>query len=375
MVTGINWLNLGDNLQSLDSVFDLMDLSNSLSDNSSNSDSLLRNWSRRLGWEVNFWDWLGWSNSVNSLLDRSIVLLNSLNDLLNDRNLSDDLWSLLDRSFWKGSLQSVDLNDQLSDSSDNLLFSDDKLLVNLLNDFVHWSWSWSVIDDLLLELDSSNSLLDVNNLLVKSLNNLLELNNSLSENWSLGFWDFWKFLSELLDVLSNNDNSLDQFGDLLLKNSDDFLLNLGDWSWFSSFFSGTWLAWLGTVLNRVDGLFQDAYLLNEFLVDSLEDLDLLSDGWSSRNWSGLVNLSQSLDSLSNLGNLLVVNISLVNQFVDNSFFNLNQRSLLVPNWGRFLNVGDNLSDLGDLVGDLFKSLFQNVNFVNELWLGLFWLLR
>lgn len=325
--------------------------------------------------EGDFWDWLSWGDSVDGLLDRGVLLGNSLDDLLKDSDLSDDRWSLFLWKGWKGSLQNVDLDDQLSDSSDNLVFSDNKLLVNLSDDWVQWLWSRGVVDNLLLEFDDSDGLLDVNNLLVNLSDDLLEFDDSLSEEWLLVLWDVWKFFSELLEGLSDDDNSLDQLGDFLLEDLDDLLFNLSERSWLGGWFSSTWLGWLGSVVDGVNGLLEDVNLLDVLLVDSLENGDLLEDDWSLVLWGLLVGLLKSDDSLVDLGDLLNVDSSLVNQFVDNSFFDLNERSLLVPDWSWLSNVLDDLGDLGDLVGDLLESLLQNVDLVNEGWSSLFWLLR
>lgn len=255
------------------------------------------------------------------------------------------------------------------------MFSDNKLLVNLFDNWVQWLWSRGVVDNLLLEFDDSDSLLDVNNLLVNLFDDLLEFDNSLLEEWLLVLWDFWKFFSELLEGLSDDNNSLDQLGDILLEDLDDLLFNLSERSWLSGWFSGTWLGWLGSVVDGVNGLLEDVNLLDVFLVDSLENGDLLEDDWSLVLWGLLVGLLKFNDSLVDLGDLLDVDISLVNQFVNNGFFDLNEWSLLVPDWSWLSDVLDDLGDLGDLVGDLLESLLQNVNFVDEGWSSLFWLLR
>lgn len=325
--------------------------------------------------EDNFWDWLSWGDSVDGLLDRGVLLGNSLDDLLENSDLFDDSWFLFLWKSWKGSLQGVNLNDQSSNSLDNLVFSDNKLLVNLFDNWVQWLWSRGVVDNLLLEFDDSDSLLDVNNLLVNLFDDLLEFDNSLLEEWLLVLWDFWKFFSELLEGLSDDNNSLDQLGDILLEDLDDLLFNLGERSWLSGWFSGTWLGWLGSVVDGVNGLLEDVNLLDVFLVDSLENGDLLEDDWSLVLWGLLVGLLKFNDSLVDLGDLLDVDISLVNQFVNNGFFDLNEWSLLVPDWSWLSDVLDDLGDLGDLVGDLLESLLQNVNFVDEGWSSLFWLLR
>lgn len=325
--------------------------------------------------EDNFWDWLSWGDSVDGLLDRGVLLGNSLDDLLENSDLFDDSWFLFLWKSWKGSLQGVNLNDQSSNSLDNLVFSDNKLLVNLFDNWVQWLWSRGVVDNLLLEFDDSDSLLDVNNLLVNLFDDLLEFDNSLLEEWLLVLWDFWKFFSELLEGLSDDNNSLDQLGDILLEDLDDLLFNLSERSWLSGWFSGTWLGWLGSVVDGVNGLLEDVNLLDVFLVDSLENGDLLEDDWSLVLWGLLVGLLKFNDSLVDLGDLLDVDISLVNQFVNNGFFDLNEWSLLVPDWSWLSDVLDDLGDLGDLVGDLLESLLQNVNFVDEGWSSLFWLLR
>lgn len=129
------------------------------------------------------------------------------------------------------------------------------------------------------------------------------------------------------------------------------------------------------MVDGVNGLLEDVNLLDVFLVDSLENGDLLEDDWSLVLWGLLVGLLKFNDSLVDLGDLLDVDISLVNQFVNNGFFDLNEWSLLVPDWSWLSDVLDDLGDLGDLVGDLLESLLQNVNFVDEGWSSLFWLLR
>ena len=354
LLTSVNWGDLSDDLELLDGVLDLLDLLNSLSDDSSDSVNLFadRLWSD----EGDLWDWLSWSDSVNSLLNRDVLLSNSLDYSLDDSNSLDDLWSLWLRGLGELNLKLVDSDDQFLNLLDNLLLLNDELLVNLLDDWVQWLWLRSVVDELLLVLDDSDGLLNVNNLFIDSLDNLLEFDNSLLEDWSLVSWDFWKFLNELLDSLSDGDRSLDQLSDLLLQDVDDLLFNLSERSWLEGFLCSTWLGWLGTVVDRVDGLLENIYLLNILLVDSLENLNLLEDDWLLWSGSVMVNNLKFLDSLVDFVNLLDVNLGLVNQFVNDSLLNLNKWSRLVPDWSWLSDVLDNLSDLGDLVGDLLKSL-------------------
>lgn len=51
--------------------------------------------------EDNFWDWLSWGDSVDGLLDRGVLLGNSLDDLLENSDLFDDSWSLFLWKSWK----------------------------------------------------------------------------------------------------------------------------------------------------------------------------------------------------------------------------------------------------------------------------------
>lgn len=312
---------------------------------------------------------------MDSTLDSSVLLSNSLNDSLEGDNSLSDGWSLLLWESWEGSSESSDLSVDSSDSLDNLSFSDNELVNNWLDNGVEWSgrsrWSsWSE-RSLGLESDDSDGLLNMNNLLVDSVDDLLEFSNSLSEQWSLISWNAWEFLGQSSDSLSDVNDSLDKLGDSSSKGLDDFLLDSSDWSWLVSGFSCGWKSWSS---DRSDSLSQDVNLVGDSL-DSLSQNNKLSgDNRSSWSWGSLQFSDELVDGVSDDSNLLNKLSSSLGDFVNNSFFNMNQRSLWSS--GRWsLNISDNVSNSLNLSSDSGDGFLQDIDLVDESWSSLLWLLR
>lgn len=73
-------------------------------------------------------------------------------------------------------------------------------------------------------VDSSDSLLDVDNLVNNLSDDLSEVNNLLVDDWSLWSWSGLNNVLEVDNLLLDDLNSLDHLVDLLLEDSDDMFL-------------------------------------------------------------------------------------------------------------------------------------------------------
>ena len=165
----------------------LVDLSFDDGDLFGEFDDLLLEDSDEFSFNWGQWFWDQWGSWVSNNSDNSLDVFDSLDDLgnllLEDDNLSFDDWSLVNRSSLVDVVKvddlllvDVDLLDVLSnsllDDLDDLLLDDSLFRL------------WSLRND---EFDSSDGVLDVNNLFVVLSNNLDQSNNLLLDDWLLWF--------------------------------------------------------------------------------------------------------------------------------------------------------------------------------------------
>lgn len=183
-------------------------------------------------------DWSNWSdrsnwlNRLGSNVDDSLLGVNNLrlelqDDLLENNDLLDNLWLLINWESWELDLQFGNLLGDLSDLS----LVDGDLLGDQLDKFndgwswfdwnSDWSWSVNLSDD---TSDVDDFLGDLGNLDL----DLLDLLNDdrLSINWSAD-----QFTSENNDSLLENSQFLDLNYNCLSEDSGDLSWNWSDWTW------------------------------------------------------------------------------------------------------------------------------------------------
>lgn len=276
-------------------------------------------------------------------------------------NLLDLMGDLLQFS-GDNSLLSGDLSDALlldADSVNDALFLlnqlldgslEDSLLLDDLGDggWSDWLWNWSV--------HSSDSLLDVDNLVNKLLDDLVEVDDLLLDNWSLWSRSSWKSLLEVGDLLLNNLDLLDDLVDLLLEDVDNVLLFLSQWlGWLLLLWS--WFSWSSN--NGVDSLLDVVNSLGDLSDLLLNSDNLLLDDWLLWSWGNNSLLSQLLNVVDKMGNLLGQLVNSLLEFSDNSGF-------LVGQWSDWLRSSWE-SDLVNNVVDLLDLLDDSDNLLSENW--------
>lgn len=290
---------------------------------------------------------------MNDLLNQLLVNSSEVNNLLLvDWSLTD--WSRLELSFEMDNLLLDNLN-----SSDDLI---DLLLEDVDGLVLFWiNLRGRLLESWLAVSNSSDSSLEVGNLLSELLNDLSELSDILLDDWSLLLWSSLVNSSEVDNLSLDNVNLLGDLGDLLLEDMDDMLFRLVQWS-NDFFLNRSW------VRNVVDNMLDVINLVDQ-LSDNLSVTDnLLLDDWLLLDRGGSVLLLEDGDLLSDNVDL---GDSLLNSLLEYSNdLSLDRRWCWSWSWISDSDYGS-LDDI-DLLNILSDNVLKNNNLSSDGWSLLNW---
>lgn len=222
-------------------------------------------------------------------------------------------------------------------------------------------------------------------LLVNSLNDSSEGDDSLSDFWSLFFWESWKHVMKSFDLLSDSGNSVNKSSflvDQIVNDwSDDWVeLTWSSWSTWSAWSSWSFSKWSSdlesdgsnSLLQVNNSLVSDSDDLNHFSNSSLEDRSLVF-------WNIWKLFSESSDGSSDLDNSLNKSLDSVSDGSNDSSFDLGDWS-----WfdGRSFNrslvlwsVSDRMNSLSDnskSSDNSWEGSLENNNLLLDDWSSWFW---